>query len=367
MSSTVSVGSIEVTSSHETAESMVTSLSPAKDDAPKPKILRDAGNEVEDAPEQTEEQKAASLLGKKGAEARKAKEAEKEDDDSEAEELAEAERLEKEGKLGKPRHDAKARMLQQSRAAKAAKEAEAKAKEEVATLKAAKEAAEQRLAERERTAKAPEPKEPKPNATDSDDAPKLDDYDSYEKFVRASARYEARQELAEQEKKGAQEFHEKKRWEAIGKVEKGFYELVSKAAKEDPAFANKTVELAKVMRATWHLDPNEPVRTSHLIVDEIFSSEHAPALLLHFSEHPDEFQRLTLLHPQQMVREVGRIEGRFSAAPTATAPRNEISKANPPVRPVAGSPHTADSEPGEDAPLSVFVARDSLRRAREAR
>lgn len=335
---------------------MVTSLTPS-DDAPKPKILRDAGNAVEEEPEKDGLSKAASEMGKKGGEAaakarKEAKAAEEKDDaTSEEEEIAEAEKLEKEGKLGKPRHDAKARMLQLARDKK-------EAKAEAVRERGAREATERRLADLERRQAPPAKEEPRV-AAPADGKPKVEDFERYEDFVEALADYKAEAKIKSFREEGAKNAHASERAQRINKATTAFFERTQKAAEADPSWKEKTVDFAGELRATFMLGKDEPVSNANYVADEILISEHSPALMMHFAEHREEFQRLCALSSRaDMVREIGRIEGRFSAAPTATAPRNEVSKASPPVRPVAGSPHIAgESELEESAPLSAFVRR----------
>jgi len=134
-------------------------------------------------------------------------------------------------------------------------------------------------------------------------------------------------------------------------------ERMDKAEAEDPTFNEKVRDLALSLgRPSFHMAPGEKLTQNHVIMDELINSELAPALMLHFVEHPDELQRIRALRsPNDIQFAMARLEGRLEAkrsdaAPQAPALRAVPSQAKPPLRPVNGSPHTADSVPGPDAP-----------------
>jgi hypothetical protein len=84
----------------------------------------------------------------------------------------------------------------------------------------------------------------------------------------------------------------------------------------------------------------------------------APGLMKYLSEHPDELQALSGLHPAHVFRAVGRIEGKLEGvAVTGNTPRViAVSKAKPPVKPVTGTPNVGN-ELSEDTPFEEFVSR----------
>jgi hypothetical protein len=68
--------------------------------------------------------------------------------------------------------------------------------------------------------------------------------------------------------------------------------------------------------------------------------------MLHLSEHPDELQRIAALTtPRAVSREMAKIEARLEAATTGdpSSKREEVSRAAPPVKPVAGKPYVTES------------------------
>jgi hypothetical protein len=341
---TVDTGSYSVSSNTETADEITAALSP------------DEASAVSEA---------AKALGKKGGEAaaaaRKAKpkeapEAEADDDeDDEAAELAAAEKAEKEGKLGKPRHDPRARMLQKAREAAEAKREAEKARAEAAQAKAeaarhAAEAESLRAGKSAPAAAAPEPAKPAAAGTGT---PKLADFlpnhDTYEaaleEFTDARDAYNRSQWEAEQAERQKATAKDREIRAALDE----FGGRMDKARAEDPTFLDRAAPLLRgpdALRPSFTRKDGERLEARHIIMDEALNAENAPALLLHFVEHPDDLQRIKALRSiqdiQVEVRVLSKSLNGHSAAPTAPAPVS-VSMARPPVRPVTGSPHTADA------------------------
>ena len=107
----------------------------------------------------------------------------------------------------------------------------------------------------------------------------------------------------------------------------------------------------------------------NVMADEIVISEQAPGLLTYLSENPQEIQRIaTLRTPREIQREMAKLETRVGAAPAVTSPERGVSKANPPVRTVTGSPHgVTDSEPADDEPFESHVRKMNAREKRGMR
>jgi len=94
-------------------------------------------------------------------------------------------------------------------------------------------------------------------------------------------------------------------------------------------------------------DPREPSSAPNWIANElVFSPEHAPALMLHFTEHPEELQRIAALStPRAVSREMAKLEARLEAATAGDSARrdDDVSRAAPPVRPVTGKPYVSEA------------------------
>jgi hypothetical protein len=102
------------------------------------------------------------------------------------------------------------------------------------------------------------------------------------------------------------------------------------------------------LSTSFQLEKGQAPTAPNWLADEfILSPEQAPALMLHLTEHPEEFQRLVALPTRREVtREVTRLAARLEAATAGASPEPEkqVSKAAPPVRPVTGAPYIADAE-----------------------
>jgi hypothetical protein len=315
--------------------------------------------------------KAAAELGKKGGEAAAAKRAAaKETPDEEEPEPG------PDGKpLGKPRDDPRARMLEATRAAAELKRQVAEERRERERLAA--EVAQLRAGRQE----APPP--PKPNG---DAEPQQSDFETYEDYVKATANYVARKAAAEHYEK--QRAEAERRYMAHAYQEKiessisGFTERLNTAARAElgntatpqavrewgESFMSRIAPEVAQLEPSFNLPPGQRVGPQNVIADELISSEHAPALMLHFTEHRDDLQRIASLRtPRDIAREMAKLEARLDAATTATSPKPQVSKANPPVRPVTGAPHTVDAEPGPDASYEDFKRYWNAREAREAK
>lgn len=325
---------------------------------------------LQDPEEETEEdekpdlKKAASDLGKKGgkaaAKARKAKEAEEasepekpeeqpaEEEKQESKPSEEEEKPEKDEKpLGKPRHDPRARMLEATRQA-----AEAKRDRDAAVAKAAD--LERRLQEVEqRTA---QPRAPQPGQTPQQGRPSPENFDDYEQYLDARDAHNAR--------KIREEITQEQRYRATAEAaDRQLISQIDKFRESTQANVDRYSDDILSLRTEFQLQPGEVPNAGNWIANELFvSPETAPSLMLHLSEHPDDLQRIAALpNPRAVSRELAKLEARLEAATTAppSPEREEVSKANPPVRPVAGSPSVADGpEFREDMSFDDYYARN---------
>lgn len=301
---------------------------------------------------------AASQLGKRGAEARaKARESEPEEpaektakpikpippkrDGAAAEpepepvEAAEPEETPEEppkDKRGNPRHDPNARIREATREA-----AEAKRQRDEAMRRA--EAFEARLAALERGERPRPQREAQPQPR-SEGKPVAADFDDYDAYLDARDDYNRRQwesgivqRAQEQAQQHAQTQHLE---QAAGRFREAAKAVVGQISEE-----------VGQLRTSFQLAPGEPETAENWIANElVFSPEQAPALMLHFTEHPEDLQRIAALsNPRAVSREMAKLEARLDAATTAPAPsdkREVVSRATPPVRPVTGTPYVTE-------------------------
>jgi hypothetical protein len=354
----------KVTSNSKSVEQLTEDLKLTPEETPTEEVPAEPAKD----PEAERLAKAAAELGKKGGEATAAKKRGLEHpgagpqkaDSEEADANDPSGEAAADKPLGKPRDDPRARMLEATRAAAELKRQVAEERRERERLAA--EVAALRAGKQE----APPPK---PNG---DAEPQQADFETYEDYVKATANYVAR--------KAAAEHYEKQRQEAERRYMATAYQTaieskiaefqgrLRKTAETDPELMDRISPEVIGLQPSFTLAQGERPGPTNVIADELISSEHAPALMLHFTEHPDDLQRIASLRtPRDIAREMAKLEARLDAATTATSPKPQVSKANPPVRPVTGAPHTVDAEPGPDASYEDFKRYWNAREAREAK
>lgn len=247
---------------------------------------------------------------------------------------------------GKPRNDPRARVE-----AATAKEAEAKrerdeAKAETARLNA-------RIAELEAKGRPVAPpvaaKAPTADAEPNpEDTAKYPDGQFDRKYLKDQARWEARQEIQQQQATARQQFEQQQRETSIREVDQKFGERFQAVLAEDPDFTSKVdPRLLKTPRAGVLEDPSTAT-FGNFLIEQVFHSERPKELLLHLSD-PAVVQRLATLPPGQVIRELARYEASLGAASPPGPAHKALSQAKPPIKPVGSSPLVSNDEPGEDA------------------
>jgi hypothetical protein len=294
---------------------------------------------------------AASKLGKRGAEVRKAKPIPDKDADGDgdanvgdgADESPATERLDK------PVRSARERMLDATRKEAHAKRERDAAKAEAAALRAERDAL---RAQPQATRQAPAEVAPTNGAK-----PKPESYETYEDWVEALADYKADQKVKGFREESAQAEKLRSYRETLEHTLADATSVMKEYEKADPGWFARISEDVKDLRLKLSPAklPDEPIQPDHVIADAILlSGATGPRILLHFTDHPDELDRIRALptwqETQIEMRVLAKMLGSVGVATTGTTPtKSEGSKARPPVRPVTGSPHTAETEPGQDA------------------
>lgn len=342
--------------------------------------LQETLNTTSAAPEEKEKpdvSEAASELGKEGGKASakkrktEAKEAEKAEKEAKPEEKPEGDKQEakpEEGKEEKPEGDeekpekeekparkprsARERMLEATHKEAEAKRALREERERVAGLEARLQALEQGRG----PAASPEGPDGRPRASEGQSetqgpGPKPDpeSFDSYEEYLDARDEHNRQvwtENLRKEYNQGQEQVQQQQFAAAVdrtlGQAIETFREQV--ADKMDQ-FSDDVVAL----KAEFQLGEGEQATGENWIANElIFVPESAPALMTYFSEHPDELQRIaTLSTPRAVSREMAKLEARLGGAATTgdgPEPEPEVSRASPPLTPVRGSAHVADTD-----------------------
>lgn len=336
------------TNSGATSEEILERLNPKKEEPVK---------------EEPDLSKAASELGKKGGEAAAKKRAE-ERKSLKAQGLTEETDLEQgvatektpkdeppakedEGepeKLGNPRHDPKARMLEATR-----KEAEAKRERDAAKAERDATKAEADALRRERDALKAQSEAKPPVKVEAPNKPLRANFPSDEDYVEAIADWKAEEKVKAYRTETEQAARVKEFTGTIDGILAHHKSFGEEHEKADPGWRSKMTDDVKDLlhKPIFFQDPGAQLTADNFIADEIYmSGDKWPLLAIHLSENPEELKRIRDLRSAQDVQVEMRILTRTlkSAAPQATAPKSEVSKALPPVRPVTGAPHNIAEE-----------------------
>lgn len=194
------------------------------------------------------------------------------------------------------------------------------------------------------------PQQPQPAAPKEDKEPQLADFnllpdgsanpDPYSAYMRALARWDARQIVREASQQAAAQTHE---------------------ASVAQAWGAKIAEIKQTV-------PDIEQRLSQTPIDKRvwpFVQNHAQGVEIarYLSENLPEAQALLRLHPIDQIGRIGEIVGRLSsraaAAPVAQRRPPAVSAAKPPIQPLGTSPVAALPEPDDDEPFSAFFEREN--------
>lgn len=207
------------------------------------------------------------------------------------------------------------------------------------------------LAARESAAKPTEATKPeakaKPSWADDPNAPKLEQFQSYEEFLDARAEFIADKKLekalSERDQQTSRQSEAHAKLTGVQQRAETFKSRVTEFQKANPK-AQFAPELLAVMpmsaveahNAMAPPDQQLPIGAEHFVMEHVFDSEKAGELLAHFTSHPDDFQRLySLAHqnPAAVVRQIGALESALtSTASPAPSPSARVSNLpNPPT------------------------------------
>ncbi len=281
-----------------------------------------------------------------------------------------------------PRNDPTARMLDATAKEAAAKRERDEARREAAELKARLDALERRpqpQPQQEQPQQAPPTKEGRAAEWQRykamPDAPKLAQFEGPEAFEDwqvamnvfvADKRYEERRQFDVLQAQ-RQRLHQ---------VEtehfRTFQGKLQQATTEDPEFLSKIDKRLTETPRLSALPPHMRPTFGNFLVEQIYRSEAPKELLVHFTAHPDDVQRLASLPPDRVVREIARLEERLAppaaSSKTGTAAGPPRSQAKPPITPVTGSSQSASDDGGsDDEPVEAYIRRENAKEQRQRR
>ena len=212
------------------------------------------------------------------------------------------------------------------------------AKRQHAAEVARREALEARIAALEKTgAPSPEPRVPGPDPQKTEGEPQLENFESYEQYTRALAKWEVRQELAQARQQDEQAKAKSTHEEQTSAFRERFYAWADKN-KDKPDDAQAMAAVLK--------QPMSPAMLSVII-----GHEQGPELLHYLALHPQECLQLveeTQALPDTAAPVVRRALERFltpSAAPTGPAKAVTRYPDPAPIQPVGASPVVPETDP----------------------
>lgn len=188
---------------------------------------------------------------------------------------------------------------------------------------------------------------------DMPDAPKEDAFERYGDYTAAMSLFIGKQLFAEHDQAQQARAHQQATHQRIAQKFSTSHERFKAHLEAHPEAKDRIrPELLNIVPISL-LGTDEPAGPHHFLAEEVATSEANGPLLEYFST-PDGAQhwgRLMQLGPDQIVREIGRLEGRFLTRDTAaTRPPKTISTA--PEPPEALGKRPADPVPDAEAALA---------------
>lgn len=252
-----------------------------------------------------------------------------------------------------PKHDRQARMLQATRQA-----AEAKRERDAAQAEAIKLRAELESIRQFKEAQSQQNQEP------SETDPK---WKSEREFIMEHARWAARQEFIEMQARMKEESlnaHQDQMREGRFQSFKSKMDAVSA---DNPKILDNISPYVLGLKPLSALQPGERANQSHVVAEEIFLSDNPYGVMEYLTKNPEDLRVLVsqAMSARDVARKVASIEARLEVPVTAgSGPKVEVSNAKPPVRPVTGSPHTADSS--DDASFEEHFRKENAKERKAA-
>ena len=152
-------------------------------------------------------------------------------------------------------------------------------------------------------------------ASAEDERPKRDDFEDYEAFMRAEARFEARQEF-----------------KALQQQERQRSQQQSQATTDAQRLQRFNADLAKTREAVADFDEvvdAADVPVTQAMRDAILESEVGALLTYHLAKNPAEAQRISQLSHVAQIKALGAIEASLMQKPAL-----QVSKAPSPITPI---------------------------------
>jgi hypothetical protein len=182
-------------------------------------------------------------------------------------------------------------------------------------------------------------------AADADPEPKEEDFESYRDFVKAQARWEAREAIREEHRKAAEERQRV---------------LATRAQETRRATYQQRLAAARDKHADFDARISVDLPLTLPMQDVIIDSDIPAEIMLYLADHPDEAHKIRGMASQiaqygEMKKIEARIEARLADAQSGPSAAIPLSSAKPLIKPVKDShgAATADDEDPEDVDAYV--------------
>lgn len=152
--------------------------------------------------------------------------------------------------------------------------------------------------------------------------PKREQYEDYEAYLRAVARYDAAQEAEKRLKADREERQRSER----SQQDRAGYEKVAKSWNErEQKFQAEAKDYEDVVMPFVEEDLGHFSEQARLAIVE---SDKGPQLLYHLAQHPDVAESIATLSPLRQIAELGKLELKLAA------PAKKQSSAPDPIKPI---------------------------------
>lgn len=169
----------------------------------------------------------------------------------------------------------------------------------------------------------------------ADPEPIEEQFDTYREFVRAQAQWAARQQLSQFMQFAQQQAEQQQVEQHRTTAASAFAERMQQAQAAQPELLAQLDPDVLNARPSMSLAPGEAPTGETAFADLVLHHDQPDRLLTYFSDHKDDYRRLTALHPMLAMRELGRLEARLDAASSGSVSTpSTVSQAKPPIQPV---------------------------------
>jgi hypothetical protein len=191
---------------------------------------------------------------------------------------------------------------------------------------------------------------------------------SYEQYLDERSDFRVEQKLRAEREKVETTERAARQSASVTERDTKFRSRLDEATKADPAFletlsadvlALKPFSAIRDAAGRWTEQPTG----YHAVADEVLSSEVAPQLMRHFSDHPDDLHWIAKLLPHQLLKEIGKLE--VSLGPRAKAPTPKLVTDAPPPATTLASGSGSTGNPVDAAVASGDMVAFKAARLRE--